>query len=139
MSLNKKWSEKLNHNNWSLICARATESRRRHRTSPSQPNPTSKAPHDRICRAPKRSRHRSSGRHHPRESVSVPPLHSLPHSPLIADATSTAPHMRYSIREKRKRVRRVMHKRMSQQRVADWLVSTHGNQAAACTSPLFVF
>ncbi|VDO12565.1 unnamed protein product [Rodentolepis nana] len=127
--------------------SRLTENRRRHRTSPGKHNPASKTPHDRAFRAPKRSRHRSSGLHHPRESISVPPLTPFPQSFLKIDnpvpsATST----RNSNREKRKKVRRVMHKRMSQQRVADWLVSTHGNQAtnttttpASCTPPLIVF
>ncbi|KAM7534870.1 hypothetical protein Aperf_G00000112761 [Anoplocephala perfoliata] len=120
---------------------RTNESRRRHRTSPNQPNPTSKAPHERICRAPKRSRHRSSREgHHLRESVSVPPSQPLAHSPPRTETASTAtPQARNSIREKHKKVRRVMHKRMSQQRVADWLVATHGNQTAACSPPLIVF
>ncbi|KAM3188427.1 hypothetical protein ACTXT7_000253 [Hymenolepis weldensis] len=131
----------------SLSTSRPTENRRRHRASPSQHNPPSKIPHDRVCRAPKRSRHRSSGLHHPRESISVPPSTLLPQSlPKIEYLVSSTPSTRNSNREKRKKVRQVMHKRMSQQRVADWLIATHGNQAgdttnatASCTPPLIVF
>ncbi|VDM30860.1 unnamed protein product [Hydatigera taeniaeformis] len=122
-----KW-QKLNRN-------QPSERRRRHRASPNQHQSTPQLTRERVCRAPKRSRRRSIAHRHPREAVSVPPTQSK------AQPTAAQSHQpRWSsAQEKRKKVRRVIHKRMSQQRVADWLVATHGGQAGSCTTPLIVF
>ncbi|KAL5964524.1 hypothetical protein TSMEX_007763 [Taenia solium] len=112
-----------------------SECRRRHRASPNQHHSTPQSTRERMYRAPKRSCRRSTARRRPREAVSVPPTQPAAQSTPIQ---SQQPR-RSSAQEKRKKVRRVMHKRMSQQRVADWLVATHGGQDGGCTAPLIVF
>ncbi|CDI98028.1 conserved hypothetical protein [Echinococcus multilocularis] len=111
------------------------EYRLRHRASLGQHHSTPQSTRQWVCRAPKRSRRRSNARRYPREAVSVPPS-----QPTAQPAqTQTQQPRRSSAKEKHKKVRRVMHKRMSQQRVADWLVATHGGQVDDCTAPLIVF
>ncbi|KAL5103206.1 hypothetical protein TcWFU_000429 [Taenia crassiceps] len=112
-----------------------SEGRRRHRISPSQHHSIPQSTRERACRAPKRSRRRSTAHRRLREAVSVPPTQPATQPTAIQ---SQQPR-RSSAQEKSKKVRRVMHKRMSQQRVADWLVATHGGQDDGCTAPLIVF